>query len=155
MTGKKVQQYMTPIDKVFSLGIEAKMNAATMKKITATGFSRVPIYHGTNPHDLRSALLVKNHILLDPEDDVPIETCLKSQKYVTLKRFPWDLPLYDAINEFQNGHRVGHMAVVVGPHGETLGVITLEDLIEELLCEEIIDETDLFEDVANGKRVTR
>lgn len=44
---------------------------------------------------------------------------------------------------------IGHMAIVANhPGGGALGVITLEDIIESLIGEEIVDETDVF---VNGK----
>ena len=51
-----------------------------------------------------------------------------------------------------------HMMLVTehpGENGGALGIVSLEDVIEELIGEEIIDETDLFLDVANKIKVVR
>lgn len=67
-----------------------------------------------------------------------------------------DLTLLDCLNYFQQGR--SHMLLVSTHPGEpegALGVVTLEDVVEELIGEEIIDETDVFVDVHNKIRVRR
>lgn len=41
---KVVKQAMTPIDKVFMLNVDSKLDYDTMKKISETGHSRIPVY---------------------------------------------------------------------------------------------------------------
>jgi len=55
---------------------------------------------------------------------------------------PANMPLYDILHQFQTGR--SHMAVVLDhrDHISVLGIITLEDVLEELLQEEILDEDD-------------
>ena len=53
--------------------------------------------------------------------------------------------LFDLLHVFQQGN--AHIAAVIGPDGNAVGVITMEDIIEELIGEEIVDETDVFSDL--------
>lgn len=58
-----------------------------------------------------------------------------------------DLTLLDCLNYFQQGR--SHMILISTHPGEptgALGVVTLEDIIEEMIGEEIVDETDVFVD---------
>jgi hypothetical protein len=96
----------------------------------------------------------------------------------TLQFVPQDMGLYDMLNQFQTGKsmsaislrlhycagicqalqlsNVGHLAVVRDTEsGNVLGIITLEDVIEELINEEIVDETDVYVDVTNRVHVVR
>ena len=69
-----------------------------------------------------------------------------------LPTVPAATELYDMLNQFQEGK--SHM-VSVSEFGKVLGIVTLEDVIEELIQEEIIDETDVFIDVAKHIRVRK
>ncbi|KAJ1573509.1 hypothetical protein NDA11_003472, partial [Ustilago hordei] len=67
-----------------------------------------------------------------------------------------DLTLLDCLNYFQQGR--SHMILVSNHPGESrgaLGVVTLEDVIEEMIGEEIVDETDIYVDVHNKIKVVR
>ena len=63
---------MKPIESVFSLPYTGKMDRPTMKNISNSGFSRVPIYEGENEHNILGYILTKDHIQLNPDDEVPI-----------------------------------------------------------------------------------
>ncbi|GLU21144.1 hypothetical protein SLE2022_373050 [Rubroshorea leprosula] len=209
MTQKTAIDAMTPISKVFSLDINAKLDEVTTELIIRKGHSRIPIY-SESPTNIIGLILVKNLIKSRPEDDTPIRN-------LTIRNIPKvhdRLPLYDILNQFQKGH--SHMAVVVkykddlkettdsttetkinimetkgneqvyvqsptlkmvlgnninsrvkkrehlarnnshegsgslaASSEEVLGIITLEDIMEELLQEEILDETDEYVDVHN------
>ncbi|RUS17312.1 hypothetical protein BC937DRAFT_90146 [Endogone sp. FLAS-F59071] len=88
-------------------------------------------------------LLVKKLITYDPEDRVQV----KDFPLSVLPEAGPDTSCLDILNFFQEGR--SHMALITdnpGYEGEPLGVITLEDVIEELIGEEIIDETDVYID---------
>ncbi|RUP43485.1 hypothetical protein BC936DRAFT_137094 [Jimgerdemannia flammicorona] len=97
-------------------------------------------------------LLVKKLITYDPEDRVQVSDFPLS----TLPEAGPDTSCLDILNFFQEGR--SHMALITnnpGGEGAVLGVITLEDVIEELIGEEIIDETDVYIDVHNKIKVIR
>jgi CBS domain containing-hemolysin-like protein len=50
---------------------------------------------------------------------------------------------------------LGHMSAVLSPEGKIVGIITLEDVIEELIGEEIVDESDIYIDVVKRIHVVR
>ncbi|XP_042412406.1 DUF21 domain-containing protein At2g14520-like [Zingiber officinale] len=106
LTQKTAKDAMTPISDTFSLDINYKLDMHTLGLIMTKGHSRVPIYSGS-PTNIIGLILVKNLITCRPEDEVPIRN-------VTIRWIPRvfeDDPLYDILNQFQQGH--SHMAVVV------------------------------------------
>ncbi|XP_042394082.1 DUF21 domain-containing protein At2g14520-like [Zingiber officinale] len=106
LTQKAAKDAMTPISETFSLDINSKLDMLTLGLIMTKGHSRVPIYSGS-PTNIIGLILVKNLITCRPEDEVPIRN-------VTIRWIPrvfGDDPLYDILNQFQQGH--SHMAVVV------------------------------------------
>ncbi|KAL6066396.1 CNNM transmembrane domain-containing protein [Balamuthia mandrillaris] len=142
MIEKTAVSCMTPMEKVFCLDINDVLDYKTMTKLLDSGHSRVPITNGSK-ENIEGLLLVKNLIVLNPADAVPIRD-LKLNYMPTVFA---NTPLYDILNEFQNGK--SHMALVANSEDtEYLGIITLEDVIEELIQEEIMDETDKDEDVS-------
>jgi hypothetical protein len=74
--------------------------------------------------------------MLNPDDSKPLREC-KINKIPTVKG---KTPLFDILNAFQEGR--SHMAVVV-KENVPIGIITLEDVLEELIQEEIYDESDM------------
>eukprot|EP00670_Eutreptiella_braarudii_P013862 CAMPEP_0174333642 /NCGR_PEP_ID=MMETSP0810-20121108/19317_1 /TAXON_ID=73025 ORGANISM="Eutreptiella gymnastica-like, Strain CCMP1594" /NCGR_SAMPLE_ID=MMETSP0810 /ASSEMBLY_ACC=CAM_ASM_000659 /LENGTH=514 /DNA_ID=CAMNT_0015450885 /DNA_START=20 /DNA_END=1561 /DNA_ORIENTATION=+ len=152
MTTKGVQDRMTPIDKVFMLDMDGVLDLATMKQIQDHGHSRIPIYHKTR-NSIVGMILVKDLLLLDPEDCTPIES-------INIRKMPTvgtRKPLYEMLNLFQTGS--SHLAEVVDSDDcmTLVGIVTLEDVIEELIGEEIIDETDEKQksEVVDKYRTTR
>lgn len=139
MRDKKVQDICTPIDKVYSLDISGVMDEQTMEDILNSGHSRVPVYEGEKTNFL-GVLLVKRLIKLDPDECIPIKTIFDSEGR-DLPAIQEDVQLFDLLNQFQNGR--SHMCRVIDSSGNKTGIITLEDVIEELIQEEILDETDL------------
>ena len=143
LSAKTVAAVQTPIDHVFMISEDDKMDAAMMDAIIERGHSRVPVYRGSRNHVV-GAILVKNLIRLRPEDETPIRD-LKIRQVPTV---PTTKKCYDLLNLFQMGK--SHLAIVVSneDHITITGIVTLEDLVEELLLEEIIDESDRYSDMA-------
>ncbi|KAF8063504.1 hypothetical protein FPV67DRAFT_248565 [Lyophyllum atratum] len=123
---KVVRQAMTPIDEVFMLSIDSKLDYDLLKKICQTGHSRVPVYEevdvpistlgGTDGgaktgrtkklKKILGILLVKQCVLLDPKDATPL-------RKIPLNKVPFvpnNEPLLGILDKFQEGR--SHMAIV-------------------------------------------
>jgi hypothetical protein len=108
----------------------------TLEKLKALGHSRFPVYSG-DKQNLIGILLVKTLLALDPNAKQKVS----DQRIYKLLKVAPDEPLYDLLNEFQKGG--GHMAAVRDPKtGDYIGILTLEDVLEQLIQEQIYDETD-------------
>ncbi|XP_019848829.1 PREDICTED: DUF21 domain-containing protein At4g14230-like [Amphimedon queenslandica] len=153
MRDKTVKDAMTPLESVFMLHVDDKIGQANMEKIIATGHSRIPIYKDGRS-DIVGLILVKKLIILDPDDNVPIKEVIGAM--TPPPSCSTTTPLYDILNQFQTGR--SHLYLVYNeeePDSELVGIITLEDVIEELIGEEIVDETDLYVDVHQRISVAR
>ncbi|KAL4924379.1 uncharacterized protein BDV17DRAFT_212734 [Aspergillus undulatus] len=142
LKAKPVSSIMTPMSHVFTVSSDAILDERTMEKILSAGFSRIPVHRPNKPTDFVGMLLVKTLITYDPEDAKPVGDFTLA----TLPETGPDTSCLDILNYFQEGH--SHMALVSeNPGGDdgALGVVTLEDVVEELIGEEIIDESDLHD----------
>jgi metal transporter CNNM len=129
---KPVECVMTPMDDVFIMSEDTVLNESTMIKILSQGYSRIPIHAAGNPYNFVGMLLIKILITYDPED------CMKVSDFplATLPETRPETSCLDILNFFQEGK--SHMVLVSENPGEdrgALGVVTLEDVIEELIGE--------------------
>ena len=105
-----------------------------LQKIIETGYSRVPIY--TESIDqIRGILYIKDLLPYSDQQEFSWIDLLRPQFFV-----PENKKIDDLLREFQ--HRKVHMAIVVDEYGGTSGLVTLEDVIEEIVG----DITDEFDD---------
>ncbi|BAP69367.1 protein MAM3 [Kluyveromyces marxianus] len=141
---KKVSEIMTPIDAVFTLSADKILDEKTVEDIFNSGFSRIPIYLPGQPTNFIGMLLVRVLISYDPDDCLPVS-------HFPLATLPETAPqtsCLNILNYFQEGK--SHMCVVSRDPGSSvgaIGLVTLEDVIEELIGEEIVDESDVFVDI--------
>ncbi|CUM67109.1 uncharacterized protein PRCAT00004798001 [Priceomyces carsonii] len=149
---KPVSHIMTPMDRVYTMSADAILDEKTVEEIFNAGFSRIPIHLPKEPLNFIGMLLVRVLISYDPEDALPVA----SFPLATLPETGTDTSCLNILNYFQEGK--SHMVVVSEHPGEptgALGVLTLEDVIEELIGEEIVDESDVYIDInKNIKRLT-
>jgi len=101
-------------------------------------YSRIPVYGGSID-DVTGVLYLRDayQALIAGEHDAPLRTLARQPLVV-----PGSLPLTRLLRDFQN--RRIHLALVVDEYGGIDGLVTLEDVIEELVGE-IEDETDVTE----------
>lgn len=103
--------------------------------IIASGFSRIPVYE-ESLDNVKGVLYVK--------DLLPYVSHDATFEWRNLIRKPYFVPEHKKINElleeFQT-HKI-HMAIVVDEYGSTLGLVSLEDILEEIVGE-ISDESDV------------
>ncbi|KAI1175194.1 DUF21-domain-containing protein [Nemania sp. FL0916] len=146
---KAVEEVMTPMDDVFVMSEDTVLDEKTIDQILDAGYSRIPIHQAGNPTNFVGMLLVKILITYDPEDGKRV----KDFALATLPETRPETSCLDIINFFQEGK--SHMVLISEFPGEdhgALGVVTLEDVIEELIGEEIIDESDVYVDVHKAIR---
>jgi CBS domain-containing protein len=155
-----VKDVMTPIDKTFMLSVDEKLSFETIARIFRTGYSRIPVFE-VSRNNVIGLLFVKDLIFIDPEDDTPIRSFV--QIFGRGVHVVWpDDKLGDVLAELKQGK--SHLALVrdvnnedetQDPFYELKGIITLEDIIEKILGDRIVDETDAFIDNAQRIKVMR
>ena len=102
--------------------------------IIESGFSRIPVYE-EDMDNIRGTLYVK--------DLLPYINNAKDFAWQKLMRKPYFVPEHKKINDLLADFQTNkvHMAIVVDEYGSTLGLVSLEDIIEEIVGE-ISDESD-------------
>ncbi len=133
---KTVRQVMTPRTVVFSLSEHLTIGEALKQKEQWSRHSRVPVFD-KDQDDVVGVVLSRNVLLSLSEGN-------KKQKLSELMQpvhfVPEAAPLNRILIEFFE-QRI-HLFVVVDEYGGVTGVISLEDIIEEIVGREIIDESD-------------
>lgn len=129
-----VKSVMTPKKDVISIDINASFEDI-LEKVLETGYSRLPVY-SNNPENIIGVINMKdllslscNRSLVVLQDIIYPVTLVQDSKKVT-----------ELLKEFQKGHT--HLAVVVDSQNRMEGIVTLEDLVEEIVGE-IEDEYDV------------
>ena len=141
---KKVVDVMTHLSDCFLLPLQTILDFDTISDIKTQGYSRIPVYDGER-ENIVHILLAKDLLFIDPDDKKPLEEICNfyNKPFVRAEK---DKPLNQMLNEFKTGEK-GHLAIVKGDNdGMAIGIVTLEDIIEEIIQAEIIDEDDVITD---------
>ncbi|XP_026134145.1 metal transporter CNNM2-like isoform X1 [Carassius auratus] len=154
---KTVEDVMTPLRDCFMIAADTILDFNTMSEIMESGYTRIPVYAGERCH-IVDLLLVKDLAFVDPDDCTPLKTITKFYSHPLHFVFN-DTKLDAMLEEFKKGK--SHLAIVQrvnnegegDPFYEVLGIVTLEDVIEEIIKSEILDETDLYTDNKTKKRI--
>ncbi|KAL3864057.1 hypothetical protein ACJMK2_005766 [Sinanodonta woodiana] len=154
---KTVKDIMTKIEDVFMIDHNEHLDFETMTEIMRRGYTRIPVYE-SDRENIVALLNIRDLALIDPDDKISLKTICQFYRHHLLFVFD-DHPLDQMLSDFRQGH--SHMAIVRcvncegegDPYYETIGVVTLEDVIEEIIQSEIIDETDTLTD--NIKKAPR
>lgn len=125
-------QVMSPRIDVFALEIEESFKDV-LTKILDKGYSRIPVYRD-NIDQIEGVLFVKDLLPHIDKTDFNWTTLLREPFFV-----PENKKLDNLLKDFQG--MKNHLAIVVDEYGGTSGVITLEDIIEEIVGD-ISDEFD-------------
>ncbi|XP_022796025.1 DUF21 domain-containing protein At4g33700-like [Stylophora pistillata] len=139
MRNKTVADKYTPLENVFMLDANCKLDHDTMTQISGKGHSRVPVYEG-NKENIVGLLFVKSLIMLDPDEATPIKDVYKARSFL---RSSTTEPLFDLLDKFQTGKSTYVPLVFDFVSKRVVGIITLEDVLELLIQEEIWDEADI------------
>jgi CBS domain containing-hemolysin-like protein len=143
---RTARQAMVPRTHVFAISKALPVEKA-VEKILENGYSRVPVYDGTIDHIVGIIFTKDLLIKLNSGKPFTIESILRSAHYIASNK-----KLIDIMRDFQKQHV--QFAIVVDEFGGTEGVITMEDILEELVGEiqdEYDTETPLIERVDDRK----
>lgn len=155
---KLVKSVMTKKEVCYMVNANDKLSFKKITEIFKSGYSRIPVYE-TDKNDIIGLLLVKDLIFVDPEDETTVRNFIQIFGRSFLLVWP-DEKLGDTLLLFKKGN--SHIAIVrdvvetegTDPTYIVAGVITLEDILEEIIGDEIVDETDIYlDDPLSGNRV--
>jgi CBS domain containing-hemolysin-like protein len=143
---RSARQAMVPRTHVFGLSKSAPVSQS-IDKILENGYSRVPVYEGTIDH-IVGIIFTKDLLQkLHSGKEFSIDDIIRSAHYIASNK-----KLIDIMRDFQKQHI--QFAIVVDEFGGTEGVITMEDILEELVGEiqdEYDSETPLIEKLDDKK----
>lgn len=133
----EVTQVMTSRIDVVTLELQTKYQEV-LKTILEAGFSRIPIFKG-NFDSIIGILYIKDLLPHLNKRDFSWQKLMRAAFFV-----PENKKIDDLLKEFQE--RKIHMAIVVDEYGGTKGIITLEDILEEIVGDiaDEFDEEDIF-----------
>ncbi|KAI1305983.1 Metal transporter CNNM4 [Halotydeus destructor] len=153
---KMVGEVMTRLEDVFALPLNANLDFQTVSEIQRRGYSRIPVFDGERKN-IVALFHAKDLAFVDPEDAILLKTVLDFYSHPLIHTYE-DTTLDVVLEDFKQGK--SHMAFVRNiydtgegdPYYEITGVVTLEDVIEEILQSEIVDETDIISDNRKKQR---
>lgn len=126
-------EIMTPRVDIVGTSIQTRFKKL-IGSIVESGYSRVPVY-SSDLDDIKGILYIKDLLpYLDKPDSFNWQSLMRPAYFI-----PESKMINDLLKEFQTSKI--HMAVVIDEYGGTLGIVTLEDILEEIVGE-ITDESD-------------
>ncbi|KAM5253622.1 metal transporter CNNM3 isoform 1-T1 [Hipposideros larvatus] len=153
---RTVEDVLTPLEDCFMLDAGAVLDFGVLASIMQSGHTRIPVYEEERSN-IVDMLYLKDLAFVDPEDCTPLSTITRFYNHPLHFVFN-DTKLDAVLEEFKRGK--SHLAIVQkvnnegegDPFYEVLGLVTLEDVIEEIIKSEILDESEDYRDSTVGRR---
>ncbi|MEA1918508.1 MAG: CNNM domain-containing protein [Campylobacterota bacterium] len=127
---KRVENIMTPREKVHTVALKDELNEEKIFELKKSGYTRFPVLQDDR---IVGVLNIKRLLGGTPEEST-VEDYSSGQKFVHI---PTDAKADDMLHRMIKGKV--HMATVTG-HSGWVGIVTMEDILEELVGHEISDE---------------
>ncbi|SDB01721.1 Hemolysin, contains CBS domains [Desulfonatronum thiosulfatophilum] len=146
---KMVKDILTPRTVIFSFPSELTVGQARKLK-TAWPHSRIPVYDEDDQEDIVGLVYRRELLeaLANDQDDLVLSKLMKPVQFV-LETTTLDKLLVRFLESRM------HMFIVLDEYGGLAGLVTLEDVLEEILGSEIVDETDQVVDMRELARQRR
>lgn len=136
---KTVQKILTPRLEIFSLAKDHVLSKSTINKVKGSGHSRIPVYE-SDPENIVGLLFVKDLIGNDFKNKTVGDVMRTNVMFVDASK-----KLDELLNAFKENRQ--HLFVVINEYGEVAGLVTIEDVLEEIIGAEIMDEDDKYVDL--------
>ena len=132
---QEAREVMTPIPAVVTVNASEKVEEA-LQRCVSSGHTRLIVIEDDNPDRVRGVIHNNSlaRLYMNAGPDAPIEPAIRE-----VPIFPETKPLDDLLAELQRQR--SSIAVVSDEYGRTVGIVTVEDILEEVVGE-IEDETD-------------
>lgn len=131
---KKAGEVMTHRDSCFMLSIDTMLTESVLRHIKNTGYTRIPVFE-EKKRNIVGILYTKDLITVNP--NIPLSEVYREGRILETTT---DETLDDLLNMFTS--QKTHMAYVLSAQNELIGLVTLEDIVEEIIMTEIVDEDD-------------
>jgi CBS domain containing-hemolysin-like protein len=140
---KLVSDCMVPRRAVQAIAADVAVGPAMINELHASGLSRFPVYDGSDAdsEDLKIVGTLHLRDLITLKHSGTVADVMKKRVYYVHE----DHPLEQVLDAFLKTHH--HMFVVVNSFEEFVGIITIEDILEQILGAKIVDEFDQYDDV--------
>ncbi|MFH1189850.1 MAG: hemolysin family protein [Candidatus Omnitrophota bacterium] len=139
-----VKSVMTPKKDIFAINVMSNVDDI-LSRVLESGYSRIPVYKDI-PENIIGIINMKDLLMLSSNKDLVVlqdivypPTVVGGSKKVT-----------ELLKEFQKGHT--HIAIVVDDQKKIQGIVTLEDLVEEIVGE-IEDEYDVRVNISMPRHI--
>jgi putative hemolysin len=123
---KIVREVMTPRPSVFAVAAEMTL-AEFLDMLESRPFSRVPVYEGTL--DTVTGIVFSHDLLRIPDNEAPMRTVASLQRPAAF--VPETKRVNELLREMQREKQ--HMRIVIDEYGGVAGLVTIEDLLEEIV----------------------
>lgn len=135
---KSIREIMTPKRVVKMVKQDESIGPVLMTELHKSGFSRFPVT-GDKPGEIVGTLYM--HDLVTAKNSGTVKNLMKKSVYYVNE----DKPLQHALQAFLRTKH--HLFIVVNSFEEVVGIITIEDVLEQVLGKQIVDEFDKYEDL--------
>jgi len=132
---KKVSKIMTPIKDVVMLNGANLFNENTIHSISSSGHSRIPVFKRTK-NNIIGLLYVKDLVGKEEDESLILEDVMRPG----VLSVEHNTHLDDLLNSFKKSRK--HLYVARDRKGKPVGIVTIEDVLEEIIGDEIVDEFD-------------
>lgn len=138
---KLVGQIMTPRSMIDSVSTDETLGPVVLDRLHKTGHSRFPVMQLGRIDQVVGMLYMRDLLPLKPENNRKVTAAMRPEVYYIRE----DQSLEHALYAFLRTQH--HLFIVVNRYRETVGLLSLEDVVEALLGRKIIDEFDAFHDL--------
>jgi len=142
---KLVRDVMTPKSVIKAISADEKFTLGVLKDLQESGHSRFPVYEG-DISNVVGILYLRDLISKHGESLTAGQAADPNVNFVNEKQL-----LDHVLNGFIKTKK--HLFVVINEFAETVGIITIEDILEEIIGREIVDEFDKFDDLREVARL--
>lgn len=135
---KQVQDVLVPLRAVRSVNINDNIGPSLMDELYKSGHSRFPVYEN-EPNNIVGTLYMRD--MVHRKSGGTVKDAMKKDVFYVHE----DFTLWQALQAFLKTKK--HLFIVVNSFEEFIGIITVEDILEQIIGKSIVDEFDAYEDM--------